>query len=46
MRFEFKLLIITGYEHGAELLLGDVADKFDAFDLFNLLVIADGDGEE
>ena len=44
--FELKLLIVTGYEHFAELCVGDVANEFDAFDLLDLLMVADGDGKE
>ena len=46
LSLEFKLLIITSYEHFPELLLGDVSDEFNTLYLFNLLVIADGNGEQ
>ena len=46
LRLEFKLLIVTGYEHLAEFLVSDVADEFDTLDLLDFLVIAYGNGEE
>ena len=46
LRFELKLLIITGYEHFSEFGVSDVADEFYTFDLLYLLVIADGNSKQ
>ena len=46
MRFELKLLIITGYEHFAEFRISDVTDQLDTVDLFYLLMITDGHCEQ
>ena len=46
LRFELKLLIITGYEHFSEFGIGDVADELYTLNLLNLLVITNGNGEQ
>ena len=46
LRFELKLLIITGYEHTPEFRIGDVAYQLHTFNLLDFLVIADGNGKQ
>lgn len=43
---EGEFLIVAADEHEAELGAGDVADEAYVVELFYLLVVADGDGEE